>query len=342
MKIKISVYLVVAAAFFLTASNVFAGGFCCQMPNGAGASSGASMMSGDVTLQADYTYNRMSRFVSGGDYVSLHSVLQDPRFKPMKGTGVVPEVMDMHRITLTAAYAPTDRLRAVLCVPWVINDMTMRMWMMGKWTRETMDEVSGLGDVTLTGYYNIWQDRDVKPTMALTFGAGVKFPTGSSTVSQDGKRIHAHMQPGTGSWDPLLSLSFMDMISPKFLLQADVNYRVANKNSLGYSYGDTAAVNANLNYNVANYMNVSLGAGYFHSEQADDPNNKYNGQNPHRLTDYVGYTGEDSVWITPGVAVIPFPGAAIDLKFSYPVYYHVPDIEQVTDWRLTAGISYSF
>lgn len=324
--------------------SAFAGGFCCQMPSGV--EEGVSAGAGDFSLRADYTYSRMSRFVSHDDYVSFSSVMNDTRFAT--AGGVVPEVMDMQRITLTAGYSPAQDLRLILCVPWVINDMTMRMFMpamMGMpatWTRMTMDEVSGLGDVTLTGLYRIYADQEARPRTALSVGVGLKFPTGSSTVSQDGHRIHAHMQPGTGSWDPILTAVFVKMLGSPFLLSADATYRFSTPNGLGYSYGGTFAANACVKYNLADSVNLSLGAGYFHSEQADDPNNAYNGQIPQRLTDFVGYTGEDSVWISPGVQVLPFQNAAIDLKFQYPVYYHVPDIEFVTDWRLSAGLSYSF
>jgi len=337
MKCKLFVFLFL---FLMAPVSALAGGFCCQMP--AGVEQNGLSGAGSISLSADYDYSRMSRFVEGDSYKSLNAVLHDPRFTPMMGRGVVPEVMDMHRITLTAAYQPTDRLVLSLSAPWVINDMTMRMWMMGKWTRMTMDQVSGFGDMTLSGSYRLYQDQDTRPRTALWVGAGLKFPTGSSTVDEGGKRIHAHMQPGTGSWDPILSLDFIKMLSSDFLLKADASYHFSTPNHLDYSYGDTASLDTALAYNLTDYMNVSLGVNYFHSEQADDPDNKYNGKVSSRLTDFAGYTGEDSIWIYPSVRIMPFAGAGIDLKFQYPVYYHVPDIEFVTDFRLTAGISYSF
>jgi long-subunit fatty acid transport protein len=132
------------------------------------------------------------------------------------------------------------------------------------------------------------------------------------------------------------------MFGSAFLVQADARYEIATRNNLGYCFGDTALVNAGLKYNLVDFLNVSFGASYFHSEQADDPDNKYNGKNSLRLTDFSGYTGEDSIWISPGIQIMPFTNASIDFKFHYPVYYSVPDIEQVTDYRVTAGISYSF
>jgi hypothetical protein len=342
------IFICLAVSFLAVPISAFAGGFCCQAPSGVqDASGGGVALAGDLTLRADYTYSFMSNFYSRDDKVSLQTVLNDPRFQ--KDGAVVPDEMEMQRITLSAGYSPTDRLRLSLTVPWVINDMTMFHAMnmgMGKvmFHKMKMKEVSGLGDVTLTGSYRIWQEGEGPvPKGALSVGAGVKFPTGSDDVTENGKRIHAHMQPGTGSWDPLLSVSYWHMFFGNTLMaEAGAQYRVATRNSLGYCYGDTAQVDAGVNYNALKFLNLSLTGSYFHAEQADDPKNNYNGQDSSRLTDFVGYTGEDSVWITPGVQVIPFGGASINFQFQYPVYYRVPDIEQVTDWRLTAGLSYTF
>lgn len=347
MKFKPFVFLFL---FLMVPASALAGGFCCQMPSGVEQSglSGA----GSISLGVDYTYSRMSKFVDGDDYKSFDSVRNDPRFIPVVAgaKAVVPNTMDMQRITLTGAYQPTGRLVLSLSAPWVINDMIMtsitRMpMMMGGGLmvmKMKMAQVSGFGDMTLSGSYRLYQDQDTRPKTALWVGAGLKFPTGSSTVDEGGKRIHAHMQPGTGSWDPILSMNFIKMLSSDFLLKADASYHFSTPNRLDYSYGDTASLDADLAYNLTDYLNVSFGVNYFHSEQADDPDNKYNGKVSSRLTDYAGYTGEDSIWISPAIHIMPFAGAGIDFKFQYPVYYHVPDIEFVTDYRLTAGISYSF
>ena len=133
--------------FLMVPVSALAGGFCCQpgtaLQDGVVGSIAAS--AGNLQLRADYTYTRMSKFINGDSQVSLASVLDDPRFlvggMPAMGgmgkkgmgkkamsmpMGIVPEVMDMHRVTLSAAYSPLDRLRLTLAVPWVINNMTTR------------------------------------------------------------------------------------------------------------------------------------------------------------------------------------------------------------------------
>ncbi|HLB25824.1 MAG TPA: transporter [Nitrospirota bacterium] len=327
-------------ALALTPAAAHAGGFCCQMSSGVQEGI-YSPGGGKFNLRVDYTYSRMEKFFDGDSRLTLSEVKALPAFGGMGS--VVPETMDMHRITLTGSYAPIDRLRIVVSAPWIINDMTMQMNMgMGMWMKMKMDQVSGLGDVSLIGLYRIYQDQEIRPKTAISAGAGIKFPTGDDDVEENGRRIHAHMQPGTGSWDPILTAAFMKMFGPSFLVQADMTYHISTKNDLDYEYGDTFALNAYAKYNLTDFLNLSLGANYFHSEQADDPDNNYNGQVKSRLTDYVGYTGEDSIWISPGFQVIPFENASVDFRFQYPLYYYTHGLQQVTDYRLTAGISYGF
>lgn len=340
--------ILVIFAFLLTAlpSASFAGGFCCQLNTGVAEGIGGGAAAGNIQLRADVSYSRMEDFYEGDSKRSFASVQDDPRFTKMGG--VIPESMDMTRVTLSGSYAATERLRLFLSVPWVINSMTMRMYMPpmgmmpGRWMRMTMDEVSGLGDVTVSGLYRVYQDRDIMPLTVLSAGVGLKTPTGSSSVDENGRRIHAHMQPGTGSWDPILSLVFVKMLSSEFLVRADAAYQITTENNLGYEFGDTLAVNGHLDYNALDFMNLSLGLNYFHSEQADDREDNYNGNSSRRLTDFTGYTGEDSVWVNPSVQFIPFENASIDLGVQVPLYYHVGGIQQVTDYRVLAGISYAF
>jgi len=338
MRVKI----IVAVAFLLAAlpGVSFAGGFCCQLNTGVAEGIGGGTAAGGVQLRADVSYARMAGYYEGDSKVSFSSILDDPRFTKMGG--VVPDKMDMTRVTISGSYAVNDRLRLFLSVPWVINDMSMMMYMGGQWHRMTMKQVSGLGDVTVSGLYRVYQDRDIMPLTVLSVGVGLKTPTGSSTVSQNGKRVHAHMQPGTGSWDPIVSVAFVRMLSSEFLVRADAAYQFTTENNLGYEFGDTLALNGHLDYNALDFLNLSLGLNYFHSEQADDRENNYNGKRSQRLTDFAGYTGEDSIWINPSVQFIPFENASVDLGVQIPLYYSTGDIQQVTDYRVLAGISYAF
>lgn len=338
------------AALVLTApSYALAGGFCCQLRTGVSETLGGGPTgAGSINAGVDYTYSRMHDIYDGDSRTSLAEVMRDPRFTKMMG--VIPDAMDMQRITLNAGYTLTDDLRLFVSIPWVINDMTMKMYkvdmmvmpMTGSWSSMTMDQVSGLGDITVFGLYRVYKDREIMPQKALSAGIGLKAPTGSWTESQNGSRVHAHMQPGTGSWDPMLKLVYVQMLSSEFLLNADLTYQFTTENPLGYEFGDTLSVNADLFYNVLDFLNVSVGTEYFHSDQADDRENNYKGNVSKRMTDYVGYTGEDSIWVKAGVQLLPFEGASIDCDFSYPLYYHVGGIQQVTDYKASVRASVGF
>lgn len=338
---KIKSFMIALALLAALPAMSFAGGFCCQLNTGIGEGLNGSAGSGKFQVGVNSSFARMKGFYEGDSKVEIGSIMTDPRFNV--AGGVVPEEMEMSRVTLNASYAPVDRLRLIVGVPWVVNNMTMwsRNGMM--WMKMKMHEVSGLGDVTVTGQYRLYQDRDIMPLTVLSAGVGLKLPTGSyEEKNSAGSLIHAHMQPGTGSWDPILSVAFVKMLSQDFLLRADANYQFATENPLGYQFGDTFAVNGNLDYNLIDPLNLTVGASYFHSGKAKDHDNNYKGNDPRRLTDYDGYTGEDSLWVSPGIQIIPFSGARIDLTGQLPVYYKVGGIQQVTDYRLLAAFSYGF
>jgi hypothetical protein len=81
-----------------------------------------------------------------------------------------------------------------------------------------MDTVEGPGDMTLMGLYTLLADELLNPTKKLTLGLGVKTPTGENDeMTESGTLVHAMMQPGTGSWDPLFLVNYMRSFYPLIL-----------------------------------------------------------------------------------------------------------------------------
>ena len=157
-------------------------------------------------------------------------------------------------------------LKAFVAIPYLRNtmDMTMSLGVGMGWMDMSMGPVSGLGDITLMGLYRIYRDREIRPTEAVTVGFGLKTPTGSNTeISDTGSLVHAHMQPGTGSWDPLVSLIYTKMAG-SILYQADGTYQYTTKSREGYEFGDSLALNLSGKYAVVKEFNVTAGLTYLH------------------------------------------------------------------------------
>jgi hypothetical protein len=75
-------------------------------------------------------------------------------------------------------------------------------------------DVYGLGDpFALLRYQLVNTKRTVADTSAglvhrLQLGAGIKVPLGLSEATYEGERLHPDAQPGTGSWDALVSIEY--------------------------------------------------------------------------------------------------------------------------------------
>lgn len=319
----------------------FAAGLCCQLSSGVQESLSGVAAPGteEIALQFNYSFTRMDKFKEGTTTRSLDYLKANTMYMSL------PVDMDMIKYTVTAGYGFTPKIKAFLSIPYVRNTMDMTMFNMEMWMDSTMEPVSGLGDITAIGLYRLYTDREIRPTDVVTFGFGVKTPTGSFTErSSPTKYVHAHMQPGTGSWDPLLSLIYTKMANP-FLVQTDVTYQYTTRNREGYEFGDSAAVNLSGKYAVVKEFNVTAGLTYLHVNKASDHSTdtaRYAPAGNTSLMDDPANTGGNSLWFSPGLQLLPLKNSLIDLKVQLPVWERVNGIQLVSSYRILAGISCNF
>jgi len=332
---RVVFYPLLILALFVP-GRAFAAGLCCQLSSGVQESllGAASPGEGKLSLQFSYSFTKMDELREGTHERSVEDV---------QNAGVytsIPTEMEMYKYTLTAGYGFTPRLKVFVSVPYVRNtmDMVMRMRMM--WMEHPMDPVDGFGDVTLMGLYRLYADKEIRPTRALSAGVGLKLPTGSYTVENSrGKLVHAHMQPGTGSWDPILSLIYTRM-GRSLLIQTDLTYQITTENSKGYEFGDSLAANVSAKYALSRFFNVTGDVLYLHTEKSDDRDGAYT--SPGSLMDDPRNTGGDSVWLSPGIEIIPIRNGVLALKYQFPAWEDVNGIQLVSSRRVLASLSYAF
>ena len=212
-------------------------------------------------------------------------------------------------------------------------DMTMDM---------KMDTVEGLGDMTLMGLYQIYEDNHELPAKKLTGGIGLKTPTGKNDEETDsGTLVHAMMQPGSGSWDPLFLVNYMQTFSP-VVFQTNLLYQMTTEGDEGYEFGDKISLDLIGRYRVTEYFYPGLELNGFYAGQDTDHDGKYSRRDV-SLLDNPDNTGITSLAITPAIQVkVPKTGCNIDLKFQQPLYQDVRGTQQVVDWRAMAAIIWAF
>jgi hypothetical protein len=323
-----------------------ASGLCCQLSSGVQESLAGVTAPGteEVSLQFNYSFTRMDKIKEGSSTRSVTEARSYTKPDGMTYTSL-PLSMDMARYTMTAGYGFTPKIKAFVSIPYVRNtmDMTASNGAMLGWTDMTMPPVSGLGDATVMGLYRLSMDREIRPTNTVTLGFGVKTPTGSYTErTESGRFIHAHMQPGTGSWDPLFSIIDTKMMG-SFLVQADATYQLATRNKEGYKFGDSLAATFTGKYAVVKELNVLAGLTWLHVNRASDKNGSYyDPVTNSSLMDDPANTGGDSLWATAGVQVLPFRNGMIDLKAQLPAWEKVNGIQLVSSYLVSIGVSYNF
>ena len=196
--------------------------------------------------------------------------------------------------------------------------------------------------MTFMGLYKLYMDNPDVPTKKLTVGLGLKSPTGKNDEElASGHLVHAMMQPGTGSWDPLFLVNYMHTFSP-VVFQTNLLYHVTTEGDEGYEFGDKVSLDLIARYPLTNYVSPGIELNGLYAGQDTDHDGKYS-RPDESLLDNPDNTGILSLAVSPSVQVkIPKTGGSVDLKFQKPIYQHVRGTQQVADWSAMASVVWAF
>src|SRR3989304_2969845 len=305
-------------------STVFAVGECGLSCCIGGAATSGVTLAEHIGLSLQYEYSQMETIKDGNSNISPDEVINNNWM--MGGSYSVPTKMTMQKMSLVAAYPATEKFQVLGILPYIKNDMVMRMKnSMGMTMNHTMDTVDGIGDITLIGLYTAYTDAPVRPTKRLTLGAGLKTPTGKNNE-----------RTSTGSL-----VNYMRAYYP-LILQANMFYHLTTEGDEGYEVGDQLSLDLIARYQAANYVNIGLELNGIHSAEDEDHDGNFS-KPATSMVDNTDNTGLDSIFLTPGVQIkIPGTGGSADLKYQVPVYQKVNGIQQVTDWKVLTSVTWNF
>lgn len=106
-------------------------------------------------------------------------------------------------------------------------------------TETSSQEISGIGDITLLAFYQIYNTKNdslaVKNTLQIGFG--VKIPSGKFDEVNNSGSINQSYQLGTGSWDYPLAIEHILKLK-KLGMNNSINYIVKTANEKAYQYGN--------------------------------------------------------------------------------------------------------
>ncbi len=270
---------------------------------------------------------------SGTDRLSDAEVLVD---FPVAATRMT---MDMHMVS--AMYGLSDRLSLMAMVPYLDISMDHVNRMGVRFTTGS----SGVGDVSLSGVYRLFQNGRHE----LMLNAGVGLPSGSIDERDDtpvgaNQQLPYPMQLGSGTVDLLPGLTYRGSAADlSWGAQAGGALRLG-RNDNGYSLGDRYRATAWGAKRWADWISTSLrvnAEGIGNVDGADpllvpamvataDPGRR-GGARVDVLAG-INFAGVDGV----------FKGQRAFAEFGLPVYQNLDGPQLETDWVLNVGVQFRF
>lgn len=195
---------------------------------------------------------------------------------------------------------------------------------------------SGIGDVALLAKYSIIP-FDIIEQQELSFGAGLKVPTGNSSLKSNGILLPADMQSGSGSWDGIFWGYYMigGLLHPDLTFLSNLSFRMNGTNarfknsSIGYKFGNEFIGSIGLNYLIASFIDVTLLA-KFRNTQSD-----YFGENS------IPNTGGEWLYFVPGISFYLNDKFSTRVDGELPIYRNVEGTQLTTTFTASISLFYS-
>lgn len=251
-------------------------------------------------------------------------------------------------IRLKGEYGATDRLTLSLDLPFVrrIHDEVVHEAIFVK------NDLEAIGDLTLLAKYAVLASPNpAKPRLSL--GVGIKFPTGPTDlvnpevehvaeVANPGTpgevvevfvvpdRAQRASQPGTGSWDPIFGLYYIQSLSPLTLF-AEATYRISTGHA-GYKFGDQLLANVGASYPLTRRLSAVTQFNLLvdgRDEERGLPARRFN-------------SGQELIFASPGLQFNVTDQLRAYVFGQLPLHRRVNGVQLVQDWAIVAGVTYQF
>ncbi len=199
-----------------------------------------------------------------------------------------------------------------------------------------------LGDLQLTARYLLYKaETPLQPSFSLIIG--MKLPTGRTNVKDDdGEKAELTLQPGNGSWDGIVGLSYVQHFSV-----ATAQRRIALAPLFVTAIGRFPVGNGKFGYRPGSELFLNIGTAYPVFRNFDilaQVNFHYRDRNNvgHAPGVEQADTGRETLFLSPGVRYHVTDNLAVYALMQFVAYRRVNGIQLTSDWNVTSGISYRF
>ena len=193
-------------------------------------------------------------------------------------------------------------------------------------------KTTGIGDTLVAVRHALVAD----PSFSLVASAGLELPTGdyrlvASTGLYDVGILDPMLQPGSGSWDVLLSAQGTKRLTTGGLdMTGAFSYQINTTNPLDYSFGDDAIASLGASFPFGSRVRGSLQAKWAHRGRS-----AYKGEG-------VSSTGGDVLYAIPGLSVTATSRMSVYLYMLVPTYRYVNETQLAPRLSVVVGIGRTF
>jgi hypothetical protein len=323
-------------------------------PSGASSASDTGPI---VTIPA--TTLEKGRSVAG---IVVEAISLDPLTLDQMGGHPHPHSLEgIYATSLVFAYGITDDLTLSLRLPFVRRTDILDAH------EGPLGDAAGVGDLSVLGQYRFFKDRASQTEVALLFGASL--PTGDTgVISPAGAPFEAEFQPGSGALSGLLGVAFTRRFGA-WSFDANMLYQFTGEGVQDINLGDRFQYNAAISYRIAGFAAHSgrMHAGlpepmyhggpkrkhqHHHNHHHEEPHSpsgpaldlvlELNGEWHDRQSGEHGlHSGGNTVYLSPGVRLSVDKWSGF-LSVGIPIVNDLNGIQPEPEWRLLAGVTFSF
>ena len=255
----------------------------------------------------------------------------------MYGTGPIPninqEVTSMSTVSVFASYGVKDWFGAAVVLPFrsITNDKILlpgqydNQYQGGKYIRHA----AGLGDVVLMLNFAPPLPESLP---GLLFSAGVKLANGSThAVDEYGERFADLLQVGSGSMDPIFSVSLSRAFDSLFINGMLFTRIISRENVYGYKYG--------------NEFQGIFSMDYMHGDKlvaGVSMNHVYTSRDYFQYGKIARKRGGTWVYLAPKLGIRTTESLSLEARLPLPVYQKVNESQLTSDYQLHVGATYHF
>jgi len=309
-------------------------GSCCSAGCNSELTNHSSSRKGDWQVTTAYSIMQYQPF--SDDELKQWSTEENPVFS----------VTSQQSFRLGAQYNFTDRWKVAMAMPYNLSFDNRE----GHTHEENHKEIHnygndfGYGDATLLGKYR-WLKLDDN-SWSLETGLGIKMPTGeTNTASSNSIVVPLHLQPGTGSWDPVASVQVRKTVN-RWIFSEDVYTKIATT-AKEHNMGDYVTGTTTASYQVTSTkkeqsVKVLLlgGVQVEYNSKMKMPIDHVHGTETMTDTpvpfDNSGFT---RLLFSAGTLIYAGKHFTIPVSFSLPVYEHLNGYQVSMKWKTMAGLN---